>query len=59
MFVTNTANHKMTAIGWKTKRLGNIAYDNHGKWLVVDCDHYCPEHAMEAAQELELEYSSS
>lgn len=31
--------------------------DNHGKWLFNDCDHYCPDHAMKAAQELDLEYS--
>ena len=32
--------------------------DNQGKWLFDDCDHYCPEHALEAAQELDLEYSA-
>lgn len=30
IFVTNTANMEMTSIGWKSKRLGAIAYDIYG-----------------------------
>lgn len=29
-FVTNTANPTMENIGWKSKRLGDIAYDING-----------------------------
>jgi hypothetical protein len=31
MFVTNTANPNMDNIGWKSKRLGVIAYNTDGK----------------------------
>ena len=30
VFLTNTDNPEMTNIGWKSKRLGRVAYDIHG-----------------------------
>jgi hypothetical protein len=37
IFVTNSNTDKLSTIGWKTKRVGIIAYDIQGKeinWLV-------------------------
>lgn len=31
MFVSNTSNREMTGVHWKTKRLGNTAYNIHGE----------------------------